>query len=106
MIVILYFWACIIILPHSIVVSPTGSRYSVTLRKANFGKFGFQNFGNKITGMTIGGSADKNGEIRVGDKICSINQIEASDTTSTEKVSSMLRNSGTSVSLILKRGKI
>ena len=56
--------------------------------------------------MSIGGSADKNGEIRVGDKICSINQIETSDTTSTENVSSMLRNSGTSVSLVLKRGKI
>ena len=65
-----------------------------------------QNTGTKITGMTKGGSADKNGELRVGDQICSIDQIEVSDTTSTEKVSSMLRSAGTSVSLVLKRGKI
>ena len=64
---------------------------------------------NEITGITEGGTAEKNGLIMVGDKLCSINGIEIKDKTSESELNKwtddMLQNCGAAVTLELLRTK-
>ena len=53
-----------------------------------------------------GSSADNDGQIRVGDKICSINGVDFTGVTSKNITLDVLKNSGISVALVLERGNI
>ena len=53
-----------------------------------------------------GSSADNDGQIRVGDKICSINGVDFANVTNDNNTLDVLKNSGISVSLVLERGNI
>ena len=59
-----------------------------------------------VSEIEKGTPADKNDQIQVGHKICYINEVEVLDSTSEKEVDNMLKNSGSSVWLVLKKGNI
>ena len=77
---------------------------TVTLEKSELDEFGFcYDEHNVITKIDKYGSADMNGEIRVGDKIHTINHIHV---TPFNNVETILRNSGPLVRIKVRRYKL
>ena len=77
---------------------------TVTLEKSELEEFGFcYDEHNTITKIDKYGSADMNGEIRVGDKIHAINNICV---TPSNNVETMLRNSGPFARVKVRRVKV
>ena len=61
---------------------------------------GFVRNGRRVVKIYEGSPAGKNGKIKTGDEIIAINHKEV---LSTDEISSLLRNSGTSVIITLSR---
>ena len=59
-----------------------------------------------IKGITARSPADCNGRIKIGDKICTVNDVEISDKVTTDEICDILAVAGDSLSLVLKEGKI
>ena len=77
---------------------------TVTLEKSELDEFGFcYDEHNVITKIDKYGSADMNGELRVGDKIHTIDNITVTPFNNAER---MLRNSGPFVRIKVRRDKL
>ena len=92
-------------------VTQSTSQYSVYLLRGADGNFGVHCDRNQVIEGIAGGSpAEKNGQIGLGDKLCSINGIEilAKPTQKkfNEQIRNITKNCGSAISLVIaKRGK-
>ena len=75
-------------------------QYSVCLGKSGNEKLGFVRKGRKIIEVHESSPAGKNGKIMAGDEIVAINQKLVTDT---DDISSLLRNSDSSIIITFKK---
>ena len=73
---------------------------TLILRRGDNREFGFIRTGIRITSITVGGQAERDGGIHVGDEILAINHREI---TGTDDIGSIIQNSGQFMTLTVRR---
>ena len=80
--------------------------YRINLSRGDNGKYGLGIICNMVAFIQQGSAADNDGQIRVGDIICSINGVDFTGEKRENNILNVLKNSGLSLSLVIKRGTI